>query len=378
MRRMVRIVTMGAMVLMAAVGVTGAAGSAGAAAVVPPEIEVTPTSLVFGVVNQGQTSPSQDVVVTNTSGRAFGPIVIGGAVPPGEAQADVFLLDDRCTGRVLQPGGRCALTYSFRPFFVRESVAQLDIAVSEQDPPDAAAGGAVVRVTLSGVGVNPLEVSPTVIDFGAVPVGSLSPPIALRLHNPSSQPFGPLGLGGASQPPQPPFEVDEGACWGAVLAPGGSCDLIVRFRPVAPGVATATASVAVSATANRASVEFPYQLQGCGDSAAVPCAAVIPTSSPSSSSSTTTSVVETTTTWGVDTTTTTAVAGPADTVADTTTAPVDGSTPPAVPGSGVGSAGAALPRTGSGSPVPLVATGTLLLVLGAAAVLTARRRRLGV
>lgn len=348
-----------------------ALSSSGRAAAVPPDIDLGPTSLVFGVMNQGQTSASQDVVVANTGAGVIGPIVIDGAVPPGEAQAEVFLFDDHCTGLVLQPGDHCALTYSFRPFFVRVSAAQLDIQVLEQSGPDPQPVGAVFRVTLEGEGVNPIQVSPTVLDFGSVTVGTTSAPIGLRLHNPSAQPFGPLDLAW-SQRPEPPFSADPDACWGAVLPPDGSCEIPITFQPDGAGAVVATATVGISATANRASVEFPYQLQGCGDTPAAPCAAVIPTS-------TTTAVPETTTTWGVDDTTTTVdgpIDGPIDTVADTTTMPVDGSTPPAVPGSGVGSAGAALPRTGSGSPVPLVATGTLLLAVGAAAVLTARRRRL--
>lgn len=353
---------------LAAAGLSGA----GAAAAVPSDIEIAPTSLVFGVVNQGQTTPPQDVVVTNTGAGVIGPIAIDGAVPLPEGQTEVFALDDRCGGLVLQPGDSCALRYTFTPFFNAPSVARLDVSVLELSGPDPVPVGAAFRVTLSGAGTNPIEVLPTVIDFGAVPVGTTSPPIGLRLHNPSDQPFGPLNLGGSSTPPQAPFSADEDPCWGAVLPPGGSCEIPITFRPETSGRVVASATVAISATANRASVEFPYQLQGCGDSQAAPCTVAPPTSS-TSTSTTTTSVADTTTTSMPETTTT---GGPPDTVPGTSSLPIEASPTPVPPGSGSRPSGTTLPRTGSSSPVPLVATGTLLLAVGAVGVGAARRRRL--
>jgi hypothetical protein len=354
------------------VAIAAGLGGGATASAVPPDIDIAPTSLDFGVVNQGQTSSPRDVVVTNTGAGVIGPIAIDGAVAPGEAQAEVFALDDGCTGLVLEPGDSCALTYTFRPFFVRESVARLDVQVLELSGPDPMPVGATFPITLSGTGVNPIEVVPTVVDFGPVPVGTTSAPIGLRLHNPSDQPFGPIGLGGASQPPQLPFAADEEPCWGAVLPPGGSCEIPITFRPGSPGQVVAPASVAISATANRASVAFAYQLQGCGDSPAAPCTVAAPTSS-TSTTATTTSVVDPTSTSMPETTTT---GGPPDTVPGTSSLPIEASPTPGSPGPGARPSGTSLPRTGAPSPVPLVASGAILLAVGAVGVAAARRRRL--
>lgn len=363
MRRFVLL--MGSIVLVAAFGT-------GATAAVPPEIEIAPALLLFGVVNQGQTTPPKDLVVTNTSGRTIGPIAIEGADPPPETQAEVFELDDHCTGLVLQPGDHCALSYTFTPFFNTVSVARLDVSVLEQTGSAPVRIGSPTRITLGGIGTNPIQIMPTVVDFGAVAVGTTSAPIGLRLHNPSSQPFGPLNLGGASRPPEPPFEVDPSACWGAVLPSGGSCEMPVTFRPTSAGQVVASASVGISATANRASAEFSYQLQGCGDSPDVPCTSGVP----SSSTSSTAPVPDTTTATRptIDPSTTTIASSTVPATA-TSTPPVDGPSGSVSPGSASRRAGTALPRTGSADAVPLVAAGSLLVALGATSVLVARRRR---
>lgn len=337
--------------------------AAGPASAIPPEIEISPTTLDFGVVNQGQRSDPQDVVVTNTSGRAIGPVSVDGAVPPAEAQARVFEVDDGCTGLTLQPGASCVLRYTFRPWFVHVSRADLDVQVLEQGQPV----GAAFPVTLTGEGVDPLVVSPTVVDFGAVPVGVTST-ARLRIANPSAQPFEIVSMAWSSNV-DPPFAIDLDPCWGAVLQPGGSCELPVSFQPAAPGPASVSAEIGISATNNNASVRFAYELRGCGATPASACAVEVPPSTTSSSSTTSSTTTTAPTYPPVDATT----APPSSTSVPITAPSTD--EPPAVGGGSAGSAGSALPRTGS-DPAPLLAGGLALVLAGGALVGVARRRRL--
>lgn len=330
------------------------------AAAIPPDIEISPSAVDFGVVNQGQASAPRDVVVTNTSGRAIGPVAIAGAVAPPEAQAEVFLLDDGCAGTTLPPGASCVLRYTFRPFFVGTSAADLDVQVLEQGQPV----GAVFPVALSGVGVNPLVVRPAAVDFGAVPVG-VTATARLQVRNPSDQPFGPLDLA-RSDALDPPFAVDLDPCWGAVLPPGGSCEVTVGFRPDGPGPASVAAALGISATAGRASVSFPYELRGCGATPASACSAEVPPPSAPSTSTTSTSTSTSTTT------------APTSPPVDTTAPPTSSSVPIAPAPAGepprAAAGGAALPRTGS-DPAPLVAGGIAAVLAGVGLVGLARRRR---
>jgi hypothetical protein len=73
-----------------------------------PEFLITPTSLDFGQVKVGTTSPSQTVRITNESNRS---VVMSGA---GGA-AGVFGGAQNCQGLTLAPGKSCEMFYAFSP-----------------------------------------------------------------------------------------------------------------------------------------------------------------------------------------------------------------------------------------------------------------------
>jgi putative transposon-encoded protein len=69
---------------------------------------ISPTSLDFGDVAVGMTSPSQTVTITNVSSTAVMGNILGGA-------AGLFGGAQNCQGVTINPGQSCQIFYSFRP-----------------------------------------------------------------------------------------------------------------------------------------------------------------------------------------------------------------------------------------------------------------------
>src|SRR5258708_17400468 len=76
---------------------------------VGPQFLITPTSVDFGPVNIGSTSPQQTVTVTNIGASA---VVMSGA---GGGVSSPFSGFQGCQGKTLNPGASCQMRYSFTP-----------------------------------------------------------------------------------------------------------------------------------------------------------------------------------------------------------------------------------------------------------------------
>jgi len=107
--------------------------------------------------------------------------------------------------------------------------------------------GAVESPGSGGGGQARITIVPDPLDFGAVPVGELSPPASATLGNPGD---GQLDIESISAPPAP-FAVRGGSCGIApfALAPGQSCTLEYDFLPSDPGVFSNNVEVASNAAA---------------------------------------------------------------------------------------------------------------------------------
>jgi centrosomal CEP192-like protein len=97
-------------------------------------IKLTPTSLLFGTVTVGQTSPSQTVTVTNvaTFVVTFTSFTFGG-VAPGD-----YLITNNTCGASLAGGASCAVSVAFKPTVKGKRNATLKVADNGGGSPQTA------------------------------------------------------------------------------------------------------------------------------------------------------------------------------------------------------------------------------------------------
>lgn len=135
-------------------------------------------------------------------------------------------------------------------------------AVPPTEPPTATPPAP--PTTPPGIQGGDLYLTPSVIDFGNVDVGSTATgPVTIT--NTGVDPFGPINMFGGA-PPTPEFNASQN-CQGTTLAPGGTCGLTYEFTPGTDRLYTDTSSFTISETANQSDgFDFSVVLQGCGNS----------------------------------------------------------------------------------------------------------------
>lgn len=130
-----------------------------------PDIEVSPTSVEFGPVVIGQ-SAEQAVLVRNVGSA---PLTVSPAVGSNIiAPIPPFSLVSPLTPFTVPAGGAQIVTVRFTPALADVHSGSLNLLTNDPDE-------TIVIVPLSGIGVRPgvpdIEVTPTMLDFGAVAIG---------------------------------------------------------------------------------------------------------------------------------------------------------------------------------------------------------------
>ena len=208
-----------------------------------PSVLVTPPYLAFGKQDVGIASATQAVTVANSGNLT---VTVNGVTITG-TNASYFSQTNDCSSVAV--GANCTITVTFTPQATGQFSANLNVA-------DNATGSPQV-VSLTGVGVQPnAGISPTVINFGMVTVGSSS----------SSQPVTLTNTGGGSlvissitfTGPAPGDFSQTNNCKGSV-ASGGSCTINVTFKPTTQGTRQAYLNV------NDNSSPSPQQVSLSGD-----------------------------------------------------------------------------------------------------------------
>ena len=210
---------------------------------------VSPTSLNFGSVALGATSPAQQVTVTNTTSAPIGPL----GTNSGVGGSPWGVLGAGCNGTVLAPGASCSNSYTFTP-----------TALGTQTSSGKSFGinGVSVPLSFTGNGVSAIApgsllVTPSELNFGDVPVGATSAFQPIMLTNISGADI-PLTFTGGSTVGSG-FAGLNGSC-GATLTAGASCD--VRNYAFAPTSAGAQTASPATLTINGA--DYPVTLKGNG------------------------------------------------------------------------------------------------------------------
>ena len=222
----------------------------GVASIPPGSLLVTPSELNFGDVPIGATSAPQSTTLTNISGLTVPISFISGALPGGEFGGGTAT--NNC-GPALAAGASCVLsTYTFSPTSAGAQTGSVTETVNSFGHP----------LVVKGNGVSGLNITPSIIDFGPIPVGATSAPQSTTLTNISGLTVPISFISGAL----PGGEFGGGTATnncGPALAAGASCVLSTyTFSPTSAGAQTGS----VTETVN--SFGHPLVVKGIGTTGA--------------------------------------------------------------------------------------------------------------
>jgi hypothetical protein len=181
---------------------------------------ITPNSSSFRPTLVGQTSAITTFSAKNVGGRdaVFDTAAVG--------TSEFVIMADRCSGTTVKGGATCEIDVVFRPQSVGQKSALLSLTARS-------CTGAVVGAALQGLGApatTPLTIDKDLEDFGSVSAPCSSEPSSFHIAN-----TGTSAVRSPSTEVGGPFEIVSDTCKGVTLAPGGSCDVSVKYVPRAIG-----------------------------------------------------------------------------------------------------------------------------------------------
>jgi hypothetical protein len=185
--------------------------------------------------------PTAPMDVTLTSTGSF-PAMLGMAAVAGPDAADFSITGDSCSGVTLMISADCTTSITFTPSSVGNKSATLTF------PNDAAGNPHVVPLSGGGALNMPVaSVTPGMLAFGSVPVGTTSSTLIVDLQNTGAvqMNISAITISGTNASD---FQLGIGSCpvGGAVL-PGVVCFIHVIFTPPATGNRSATLSITTDA-----------------------------------------------------------------------------------------------------------------------------------
>jgi mono/diheme cytochrome c family protein len=207
-----------------------------------------------------QVGSSAAVHTTTLSNSGSAALTISTLTLGGNQPGD-FVVGGTCAANgAVAPGASCTVTTAFKPVAAGTRSADLLLVTDS---------GAQFHLALNGSGVAvaggapSLTIAPQSFDFGAVVIGGTAPTRRFTLTNSGAAA---LTLAGAAY--TGPFAAvsDSTGCaaFPLTLAPGASCDLLVRYTPLNAG--TSSGSVAIQS--NVAGSSWTIALNGQGTAAA--------------------------------------------------------------------------------------------------------------
>jgi len=201
-------------------------------------ISISPTTLGFGTVATGSSSPAQAVTVTNT-GTAAAPV--GSITISGD-----FSQTNTC-GSSIAAGASCTVNVTFSPTATGTRSGNLTLTIS----------GITNTVPLSGTGVAPgpiLGANPSSLTFPGTIVGSPSATQSVTVTN-----SGTTSATVSAVTTSGDFSQTNNC---STLAVGASCTVTVRFTPTISG--TRTGAVTITSNANNSPTSIALSGTGIG------------------------------------------------------------------------------------------------------------------
>ena len=212
-----------------------------------PAVTLTPTSLNFGAVATGVTSPIKTVTLKN-SGKAT--LTITAITITGTNSGD-FPETSTC-GSSLAAGAACLIKVQFKPSATGARSASVSITDN--------AAGSPQQVPLSGTGTT-AKLVPTPLGFGTLAVGLTSPVKKVTLTNigTTTLTISSIAVTGAEAGDFP----ETATTCGSSLAAAASCTVSLTFKPTTTGARSANLTV----TDNAAGSPQQVPLSGTGTTA---------------------------------------------------------------------------------------------------------------
>jgi hypothetical protein len=177
----------------------------------------------FGSVSLGASSALQKFTVKNTGNED---LVVSSVGIGGISSVDYAIpaAGDLCTGATLVPGAFCSVKVRFQPVSGPGSrPATLSVDSNAAGSPDS------VPLTGTATPTAGLVISPSPFDYGDVALNTSSPAQKFTVKNVSPDPVHVTSAGTGAEAAT--FPVGANTCTGAVLAPGATCWVKVRFAP---------------------------------------------------------------------------------------------------------------------------------------------------
>jgi hypothetical protein len=194
-------------------------------------LTATPTSLNFGSLAAGSSSATQVVTITNTSTYTIASIQMAGGGLSGPPSDD-YSNSQSCQGTTLAPSGTCDVAYVFTPRTVGTKNVTNSFSLNT----------VVFDIQLTGIGLSPVSVAPTTLDFGDVSAGGTSASQSVTVTNTSGTALLALAVTGGTPIDAVNFGVAQN-CAGVDLAPSASCTFDFVFDPATVGTIGSSAPI---------------------------------------------------------------------------------------------------------------------------------------
>jgi FtsP/CotA-like multicopper oxidase with cupredoxin domain len=207
-----------------------------------PVISPSNNAFQFGSITVGTTTtPPQVLTITNTGNAT---LMINGITISGGNAAD-FAQTNTCPiqGSGVGAGFNCTISLTFKPSAIGNRSTVLIISSNDPVTP-------LLNISLSGVGTQSIAtLSATSLTFPTQLVNTSSAVQTVTLSNTGTVPYTinnilPAGTNAAD------FVLNYTCTIGGSLAPGGSCNISLTFRPTAAGTRSAAVNIATTANAN--------------------------------------------------------------------------------------------------------------------------------
>lgn len=208
------------------VSLTGTGATAGSG-----KTSVSPTSLSFGTISNGSSSPAESITISNTT---TGTVTLGAGTISGTNASDFSVQSTNC-GTSLAASASCTASIVFAPNTTGAITATWTMSVSSSST--------ALSVALSGTGAaaasGSATLTPTTVNFGSFAVGSPSSTQTVKLYNGASAAIAvnSVTISGTNAGD---FAINTNGCRTSNLQPKASCSIGVIFTPTATGTRTAT------------------------------------------------------------------------------------------------------------------------------------------
>ena len=225
---------------------------------------LSPSSLYFGDVLVGSTSPPETITVTN-NGAADLTFAVGAVTITGPNRTEFSVNSDLCSGKTLAHNNTCTVSVTFKPSSPSGKNATLNFADNASDSPQTAS------LTGTGAGAVVTLAPSSGLTFASQIVGSTSSAQGVVLTNTGNAT---LHITGISITGANPSDFSQINTCGANIDSGDNCAISVTFTPTVSG--TRMASVSIEDNASGSPQGLP--LTGTGAAATGPAVALSPAS----------------------------------------------------------------------------------------------------